>query len=83
MGFGVWGLGFGVWGLEFRVEGFGVVVGSAALAGSFPPSPAPPAKNAPANPPGRVFMIDTRAQRKLLHTWIMLAIVKQQLAQIG
>ena len=32
---------------------------------------------------GRVFMINTRAQRKLLHTWIILVIVKEHLVQIG
>ena len=28
-------------------------------------------------------MINTRAQRKLLHTWIILSIAKHNLAQIG
>jgi len=32
---------------------------------------------------GRVFVTNTRAQRKLQHTWIILIIVKQQLVQIG
>ena len=32
---------------------------------------------------GRVFDINTRAQWKLLHTWIILVIVKQQLVQIS
>ena len=31
---------------------------------------------------GRVFMLDTRAQRKLLHTWIVLVIWQQCLVQI-
>ena len=31
----------------------------------------------------RVFVIDTRAQRKLLNTWIMFVIVKQHLVKIG
>ena len=31
----------------------------------------------------RVFMMNTRAQRKLLHTWIKLVIVEQYLEQIG
>jgi len=33
--------------------------------------------------PGRVFMMNTRAQRQLLHIWIMLVVVKQHLVQIG
>ena len=32
---------------------------------------------------GRVFMINTRAQWNLLHTWIILVIIKQYLVQIG
>ena len=32
---------------------------------------------------GRVFVINTRAQRKLLHIWILLVIVKQHLVHIG
>ena len=32
---------------------------------------------------GRVFVINTRDQRNLLHTWIVLVIVKQRLVQIG
>ena len=32
---------------------------------------------------GRVFVINTRAQRKLLHTWIIVVIVQQHLVQIG
>jgi len=32
---------------------------------------------------GRVFMINTRAQRKLLQTWIVLVIVKRHLVQLG
>ena len=35
------------------------------------------------NPHGRVFMIHSRAERKILHTWIILVIVKQHLAKIG
>ena len=32
---------------------------------------------------GRVFLIDTRAQRTLLHSWIILVIAKKHLVQIG
>ena len=32
---------------------------------------------------GRVFTINTRVQRKLLHTWIMSVVVKRNLVQIG
>ena len=32
---------------------------------------------------GRVFMTSSQTQSKLLHTWIMLVIVKQHLMQIG
>jgi hypothetical protein len=32
---------------------------------------------------GRVFMMNTRAQGKVLHAWIIFVIVKQYLVQIG
>ena len=36
-----------------------------------------------ATSPRRVFVINTRAQRKPLHTWIILVIVKHRLVKIG
>ena len=68
----IWGFGFRVSGFGFRVQGFDSVEAqrrqtvSKMSVISF----------------GRVFMINTRPQRKFLHSWIILVILKQRLVQI-